>query len=392
MILLVVFTMLLASCRQDEQSPQVGSPYPTTSGSEHPGASHRTIGTSETSNSPYTDDALSGEQALLEYSRARGVRSWEHLLQQTRQAAEKEPNYTYLWYLYAYAARLAGQETLEAQALERAGEFIEGRYRYFFLRPPNEVAALLRCHRIHACLREEHLYVPPFLWRNGLEKPDTELRCLGMSIRARICPPDYSLFERITLRSRGADRVGLWNPDAPETSVAELARIIGLQPGMDVADLGAGVGYFTLPFARVVGPSGRVYAVDIDPYAKNLIGFLARFHHLENISTLLSKPDDITIHGSSLDMVFICDTLKTIIREDASPSAPVYRLLASIRRSLKPEGVLVISEKQDSEDLPDRIPMEQLARVVIRAGFPLEQTFEEFFPLRYLARFRRSGD
>src|SRR5260221_6963528 len=45
----------------------------------------------------------------------------------------------------------------------------------------------------------------------------------------------------------------------------EVVRALGLKPGATVADLGAGTGYFTVRFARPVGPKGRVLAVDIDP-------------------------------------------------------------------------------------------------------------------------------
>jgi tRNA A58 N-methylase Trm61 len=46
----------------------------------------------------------------------------------------------------------------------------------------------------------------------------------------------------------------------------QVVKALGIEPGMRIADVGAGTGLYTMLFARAVGPAGRVYAMDICPY------------------------------------------------------------------------------------------------------------------------------
>ena len=74
--------------------------------------------------------------------------------------------------------------------------------------------------------------------------------------------------------------------------IDRVMDILGIAPAKSVADIGAGSGWFTVRAARRVGPSGTVYAVDINPEA---IGYLDRRMQKEsvpNVKTILSKPDD----------------------------------------------------------------------------------------------------
>src|SRR5579883_2360045 len=52
---------------------------------------------------------------------------------------------------------------------------------------------------------------------------------------------------------------------------ADVVQQLGLQPGMHVADIGAGTGYFAIPMARAVSPGGRVFAVDVQPEMLDLL-------------------------------------------------------------------------------------------------------------------------
>jgi ubiquinone/menaquinone biosynthesis C-methylase UbiE len=68
--------------------------------------------------------------------------------------------------------------------------------------------------------------------------------------------------------------------------------ILGIAPGKEVADIGAGSGWFTLRAARRVGPAGTVYAVDINPEAIRYFERRVRSESLPNVRTTLSKSDD----------------------------------------------------------------------------------------------------
>ena len=72
----------------------------------------------------------------------------------------------------------------------------------------------------------------------------------------------------------------------------EVLAGLGVAPGMSVADLGAGTGYFTVRLARAVGAEGKVFAVDVEP---KLVGYLkarAERESLPQVATVLATPDD----------------------------------------------------------------------------------------------------
>ena len=84
--------------------------------------------------------------------------------------------------------------------------------------------------------------------------------------------------------------------DAPgrdeRLQIKRVMNMLGIEPGKNVADIGAGSGWFTVRAARRVTGSGTVYAVDISPEAIQYIDQRAKKEKLRNIKTILSKPDD----------------------------------------------------------------------------------------------------
>ncbi len=83
---------------------------------------------------------------------------------------------------------------------------------------------------------------------------------------------------------------------------------VGLTPGMAVADIGAGTGFFTHMFARRVGSGGRVYAVDIAPEFLDHIEATAAERGMDNIVTVLADDASTHLPPNSIDRAFICDT------------------------------------------------------------------------------------
>ena len=108
---------------------------------------------------------------------------------------------------------------------------------------------------------------------------------------------------------------------------------LGLRQGDEVADLGAGSGYFTMRLAHAVGPAGKVYAADVDPKMLDYITQRAQKEQLDNIQTILADPNDPKLGSRSVDMIFICDTLHHIANR-----SKYYPLLV---RALRPGGRLV---------------------------------------------------
>jgi len=100
-----------------------------------------------------------------------------------------------------------------------------------------------------------------------------------------------------------------------------------LKPGMSVADIGAGSGWFTVRAAARVAPGGVVYAEDINPEAINSIRERAKRENLGNVQTILGAVDDTKLPANSVDAVLI---LKTY-HEFAKPVPLMKQLKAALR-------------------------------------------------------------
>ena len=87
-----------------------------------------------------------------------------------------------------------------------------------------------------------------------------------------------------------------------------VIRSLALQPGAHVADLGAGGGYFTFRLADAVGPTGKVYAVDVDQGNLDYIARRAQEQGYANVDIILAKYDDPLLPEGEVDLIFTCDT------------------------------------------------------------------------------------
>ena len=94
--------------------------------------------------------------------------------------------------------------------------------------------------------------------------------------------------------------------------VDEAVAALKLAPGAVVADIGAGSGTFTLPLAKAVSPSGKVYAVDIDQGLVDHIAQRAKDQKADNVHAVLGKFTDPNLPKRDVDLAFICDVLHHI--------------------------------------------------------------------------------
>lgn len=111
-----------------------------------------------------------------------------------------------------------------------------------------------------------------------------------------------------------------------------ILAVAHVRRGMTVADYGCGPGSFTIAAARIVGDSGRVYAIDVLPIAIKSVREKAARNRLGNVETALVRGYDTGIASGSVDRVLLIDTIHRI--EDTSA------LFREIRRMLKSDGLL----------------------------------------------------
>lgn len=107
-----------------------------------------------------------------------------------------------------------------------------------------------------------------------------------------------------------------------------------IQPGMHVADIGAGTGLHTRLFAQKTGPKGWVHAVEINANFLTHIQARAKQEGQRNISTVLCPEDSIGLPPNSIDLAFLCDVYHHFEYPMSS--------LASLKRALKPGGTLIV--------------------------------------------------
>ncbi len=164
----------------------------------------------------------------------------------------------------------------------------------------------------------------------------------------------------------------------------EILAACGLEPGMHVADIGAGTGLFTRLFAPKVAPGGKVYAVDISKAFVDHIGTTCREQKIENVEVILCPADSTGLPPQSIDLAFLCDVYHHL-------EFP-QKTLASIRQALRPGGRLVVVEFHKSGKMKDHVRADQetFTQEIVAAGFHLSDSL----PLgekQYLLRFQKSG-
>jgi len=133
-----------------------------------------------------------------------------------------------------------------------------------------------------------------------------------------------------------------------EENPAKAIRALDIQPGMTVCDLGAGSGYYTVRMSRLVGPTGKVYAVDIQPRMLELLTRRLRSDGIQNVIPVLSTEDDPKLPPQSQDLILLVD----VYHEFARPQIMLRRM----REALKDDGRLVLLEfRKEDESVPIRL-------------------------------------
>jgi ubiquinone/menaquinone biosynthesis C-methylase UbiE len=138
----------------------------------------------------------------------------------------------------------------------------------------------------------------------------------------------------------------------------EVMRLAEIQPGMSVADIGAGEGYYTVRLSPLVGRRGRVLAEDIVADTRDRLAQRVQREGLDNVAVRLGKPADPMLPQASFDRILLVH----MYHEVTEP----YEFLWNLREGLKPDGLVVVVDSD---------------RPVKRHGMPPRQLLCEFAAL-----------
>ena len=168
-----------------------------------------------------------------------------------------------------------------------------------------------------------------------------------------------------------------------EEDCRQMLEALGVKEGQTVCDLGAGNGFYTLELARLVGPEGLVYAIDIQPQMLRMLSRRAAQEGLGNIRLVLGSPIDPRLPAGAVDLVLCVD----VYHEFSHPEP----MLARIRESLAPGGRVALVEFRGEDPAVPIKPLHKMTKAQVRAelepaGFRLAGEFDRL-PWQHLLFF-----
>jgi ubiquinone/menaquinone biosynthesis C-methylase UbiE len=180
--------------------------------------------------------------------------------------------------------------------------------------------------------------------------------------------------------------------DRPEREAEEepdkALQAIGIRRGMVIADIGAGSGFMSFKMAKLVGASGKIYAVDIQPEMLDILQDRARSEKVTNIQTVLDTPSDPKLPAGAIDLILMVD----VYHELSQPQT----MLDHMRDALKPSGRLVLLEYRKEDPRVPILPDHKMSVAEVRAevqpeGFQFDQVIE-VLPRQHIIIFRPRKD
>jgi ubiquinone/menaquinone biosynthesis C-methylase UbiE len=158
-----------------------------------------------------------------------------------------------------------------------------------------------------------------------------------------------------------------------EEAPSKALDALDLKPGMIVADIGAGSGYYSSRIAKRVGPTGRVYATDIQPGMIALLDRRIKSEGLTNVTTVLGGMDDPKLPPKSIDLAIMVD----VYHELQEPQTFLQRL----KETFKPGGRLVLLEfRKEDPKVPilevHKMSVAEVKQELEAEGFVLDTVIE----------------
>lgn len=148
---------------------------------------------------------------------------------------------------------------------------------------------------------------------------------------------------------------------------------LGVKPGMTVCDMGCGNGFHSLQIAKMLGPGGLVIGVDVQAEMLNLLRDRMERQGVENVIPILGSYHNPRLPPNSIDLVLMVD----VYHEFSHPE----QMLAAVRESLKPEGMVVLVEfREEDKKVPikalHKMSKAQVNKELQANGFELVKEFD----------------
>lgn len=186
------------------------------------------------------------------------------------------------------------------------------------------------------------------------------------------------------------------NPDRERwEKIRENMQKLPIRPGMHIADVGSGPGYYSFKFADLVGEEGKVYAIETNPrHLDYLRSYIAK-NQIANVEAVVSSFEGIGLQPDiRVDMVFICSLYHNVYAAFTDEERDSF--VGSIRRALKPGGTLVVVDNDlvEMDELPYHGPYiakELLLSQLYYYGFAVEEQYQ-FTPQRYVLILRKKEE
>ena len=158
-----------------------------------------------------------------------------------------------------------------------------------------------------------------------------------------------------------------------------------MKPGQVICDMGCGNGFYTLQLARLVGPEGRVLAVDIQPEMLHMLDERAKAEKIDNIELIDGTAVDPRLPEGKVDLILLVD----VYHEFSHPEA----MLQAMRKSLKPDGRIALVEfRLEDPNVPikllHKMSKKQILKEIPPNGFRLVEQFDRL-PWQHLMFFER---
>jgi len=168
----------------------------------------------------------------------------------------------------------------------------------------------------------------------------------------------------------------------------EIMDRLHLGAGDIVADIGAGSGFFTIPFSSRVGEKGLVFAEEIQIEMINYISRKVEVQELKNIRVIFGKPEDPSLLDNFFNLVFLANTYHELEKP--------FLMLENIKKDMRHSGRLAIIDWDPAKQSPfgppieAKVPESTIIKEVERSGFELIEK-HNFMPYHYFLVFKRKS-